>query len=169
PLGTAVPLETLQKITASLTTVPGGFEAHAKIRRLLEGRARELRDRKPIDWGFAELLAFGSLLLEGTHVRLSGQDSGRGTFSQRHAVLFDTRTGKAWSPLSELRAEDNPSGRFEVFDSSLSEAGVLGFEYGYSVVAAGALVMWEAQFGDFNYVAQSIIDQYITASEDKWK
>jgi 2-oxoglutarate dehydrogenase E1 component len=100
---------------------------------------------------------------------LSGQDSGRGTFSQRHAVLYDTRTGKAWSPLSELRAEDNPRGRFEVFDSSLSEAGVLGFEYGYSVVAAGALVMWEAQFGDFNNVAQSIIDQYVTASEDKWK
>jgi 2-oxoglutarate dehydrogenase E1 component len=102
-------------------------------------------------------------------VRLSGQDSGRGTFSQRHAVLYDTRTGKAWSPLSELRAEGNPNGRFEVFDSSLSEAGVLGFEYGYSVVAGGALVMWEAQFGDFNNVAQSIIDQYITASEDKWK
>jgi len=114
-------------------------------------------------------MAFGSLALQGTHVRLSGQDSGRGTFSQRHAVLYDTRTGKAWSPLSELRAQDNPSGRFEVFDSSLSEAGVLGFEYGYSVVAAGALVMWEAQFGDFNNVAQSIIDQYITASEDKWK
>ena len=84
-------------------------------------------------------------------------------------MLYDTRTGKAWAPLSELRAEDNPRGRFEVFDSSLSEAGVLGFEYGYSVVAAGALVMWEAQFGDFNNVAQSIIDQYVTASEDKWK
>jgi 2-oxoglutarate dehydrogenase E1 component len=122
-----------------------------------------------IDWAFAEAIAFGSLALQGTHVRLSGQDSGRGTFSQRHAVLYDTRTGKAWAPLSELRAEDDPHGRFEVFDSSLSEAGVLGFEYGYSVVAAEALVMWEAQFGDFNNVAQSIIDQYVAASEDKWK
>jgi 2-oxoglutarate dehydrogenase complex dehydrogenase (E1) component-like enzyme len=102
-------------------------------------------------------------------VRLSGQDSGRGTFSQRHAVLYDTQTGQAWSPLSELRSQESPHGRFEVFDSSLSEAGVLGFEYGYSVVAQDALVMWEAQFGDFNNVAQSIIDQYIAASEDKWK
>src|SRR6185436_712396 len=113
--------------------------------------------------------AFGSLALDGTHVRLSGQDSGRGTFSQRHAVLYDTRTGQAWAPLSELRTPDNPHGHFEVFDSSLSEAGVLGFEYGYSVISKDALVMWEAQFGDFNNVAQSIIDQYVTASEDKWK
>ena len=135
----------------------------------LARRAKMGAGTLPIDWAFAEAMAFGSLALQGTHVRLSGQDSGRGTFSQRHAVLYDTRTGKAWSPLSELRAEDNPRGRFEVFDSSLSEAGVLGFEYGYSVVAAGALVMWEAQFGDFNNVAQSIIDQYVTASEDKWK
>jgi len=100
---------------------------------------------------------------------LSGQDSGRGTFSQRHAVLYDTQTGKAWEPLAELRSEHTPRGRFEVFDSSLSEAGVLGFEYGYSVVAGDALVMWEAQFGDFNNVAQSIIDQYVAASEDKWQ
>src|SRR5438552_91128 len=122
-----------------------------------------------MDWAFAEAIAFGSLALEGTRVRLSGQDSGRGTFSQRHAVLYDTQTGQAWSPLSELRAQESPHGRFEVLDSSLSEAGVLGFEYGYSVVAEDALVMWEAQFGDFNNVAQSIIDQYIAASEDKWK
>ena len=100
---------------------------------------------------------------------MSGQDSGRGTFSQRHAVLYDTQTGQAWSPLAELRSEENSHGRFKVFDSSLSEAGVLGFEYGYSVIAYDALVMWEAQFGDFNNVAQSIIDQYVAASEDKWK
>src|SRR5260370_41793328 len=114
----------------------------------------------PIDWAFAEAIAFGSLALEGIRVRLSGQDSGRGTFSQRDAVLYDTQTGRAWAPISELRSAENARGRFEVFDSSLSEAGVLGFEYGYSVISNEALVMWEAQFGDFNNVAQSIIDQY---------
>jgi len=123
----------------------------------------------PMDWAFAEAIAFGSLALDGARVRLSGQDSGRGTFSQRHDVLYDTQTGQAWSPLAELRSEKNSTGWFEVFDSSLSEAGVLGFEYGYSVIAADALVMWEAQFGDFNNVAQSIIDQYVAASDDKWK
>jgi 2-oxoglutarate dehydrogenase E1 component len=108
-------------------------------------------------------------VLEGTRVRLSGQDSGRGTFSQRHAVLYDTQTGQSWAPLSELRSESNAEARFDVFDSSLSEEGVLGFEYGYSVVDKDALVLWEAQFGDFGNGAQTIIDQYIAASEDKWK
>jgi 2-oxoglutarate dehydrogenase E1 component len=102
-------------------------------------------------------------------VRLSGQDSGRGTFSQRHAVMYDTQTGQTWSPLSELRSEVNKQAVFEVFDSSLSEQGVLGFEYGYSVESQDALVLWEAQFGDFGNGAQVIIDQYIAASEDKWK
>jgi 2-oxoglutarate dehydrogenase E1 component len=123
----------------------------------------------PIDWAFAEAVAFGSLVLDGTRVRLSGQDSGRGTFSQRHAVLYDTQTGKPWAPLSQLRSENYPAARFDVFDSSLSEEGVLGFEYGYTVVAQDALVLWEAQFGDFGNGAQTIIDQYIAASEDKWK
>src|SRR4026209_756237 len=123
----------------------------------------------PIDWAFAEAVAFGSLVLEGTRVRPSGQDSGRGTFSQRHAVLYDTQTGQTWAPLAELRSEKNPNARFDVYDSSLSEEGVLGFEYGYSVVAEDALVLWEAQFGDFGNGAQTIIDQYIAASEDKWK
>jgi len=123
----------------------------------------------PLDWAFAEAVAFGSLVLEGTRVRLSGQDSGRGTFSQRHAVMYDTQTGKSWTPLSELRSESNPEARFDVYDSSLSEEGVLGFEYGYSVIAQDALVLWEAQFGDFGNGAQTIIDQYIAASEDKWK
>src|SRR5919202_2074385 len=122
----------------------------------------------PLEWGFAELLAFGTLALEGHAVRLSGQDSGRGTFSQRHAILYDTQTGRPWAPLSEMT--QTPAGRplVEVFDSSLSEQGVMGFEYGYSVVAAKALVCWEAQFGDFSNGAQVIIDQYIAASEDKW-
>ncbi len=123
----------------------------------------------PVDWAFAEAIAFGSLVLDGTRVRLSGQDSGRGTFSQRHAGLYDSQTGESWCPLSELRSTENPDARFEVFDSSLSEEGVLGFEYGYSVNAAAALVLWEAQFGDFSNGAQVVIDQYIAASQDKWK
>jgi 2-oxoglutarate dehydrogenase E1 component len=101
-------------------------------------------------------------------VRLSGQDSGRGTFSQRHAVMYDTETGANWCPLNEIRSDANPRARFEVFDSSLSEQGVLGFEYGYSTVQQNSLVLWEAQFGDFSNGAQVIIDQYIAASEDKW-
>ena len=135
----------------------------------LARRAKMGEGSLPLDWAFAEAIAFGSTVVEGTRVRLSGQDSGRGTFSQRHAVLYDTQTGKPWTPLSELQSPANPEARFEVFDSSLSEEGVLGFEYGYSVIAAAALVIWEAQFGDFGNGAQTIIDQYIAASEDKWK
>jgi 2-oxoglutarate dehydrogenase complex dehydrogenase (E1) component-like enzyme len=122
----------------------------------------------PMDWAFAEAISFGSLVKEGYRVRLSGQDSGRGTFSQRHALMYDTVTGDVWSPLGEIRAKEDPLARFQVFDSSLSENAVLGFEYGYSMIAKDALVMWEAQFGDFANGAQVIIDQYISASEDKW-
>jgi 2-oxoglutarate dehydrogenase E1 component len=159
----------VKRITQQISVVPEGFHLNPKMVSQLARRAKMGDGQLPIDWAFAESLAFGSLALEGTRVRLSGQDSGRGTFSQRHAVLYDTQSGKAWAPLSELRSESNPQGKFEVFDSSLSEAGVLGFEYGYSVIAADALVMWEAQFGDFNNVAQGIIDQYVAASEDKWR
>ncbi|HEY3102904.1 MAG TPA: multifunctional oxoglutarate decarboxylase/oxoglutarate dehydrogenase thiamine pyrophosphate-binding subunit/dihydrolipoyllysine-residue succinyltransferase subunit [Pyrinomonadaceae bacterium] len=165
---TPVTADEVKQIAHQISVVPEGFNLNPKMVSQLARRAKMGEGTLPIDWAFAEAIAFGSLALEGAHVRLSGQDSGRGTFSQRHAVLYDTQTGQAWSPLAELRAE-NSHGRFEVFDSSLSEAGVLGFEYGYSVIAADALVMWEAQFGDFNNVAQSIIDQYVTASEDKWK
>jgi 2-oxoglutarate decarboxylase len=161
--------DVVKRITQQISVVPEGFHLNPKMVSQLARRAKMGDGQVPIDWAFAESLAFGSLALEGTRVRLSGQDSGRGTFSQRHAVLYDTQSGKAWTPLSELRSEDNPQGKFEVFDSSLSEAGVLGFEYGYSVIAVDALVMWEAQFGDFNNVAQGIIDQYVTASEDKWR
>jgi len=122
-----------------------------------------------MDWAFGEALAIGSLVLEGSPVRLSGQDSGRGTFSQRHASMYDTMTGERWSPLTELRNEKEPRARFYVYDSSLSEAGVLGFEYGYAVACPNDLVLWEAQFGDFSNGAQVIIDQYISSSEDKWK
>ncbi len=168
-IDTSVEVEVIKRITHQISVVPEGFNLNPKMVSQLARRAKMGEGSLPMDWAFAEAIAFGSLALEGTRVRLSGQDSGRGTFSQRHAVLYDTQTGKAWEPLAELRSEDSPRGRFEVFDSSLSEAGVLGFEYGYSVVAADALVLWEAQFGDFNNVAQSIIDQYVAASEDKWQ
>ena len=168
-IDTSVEVEVIKRITQQISVVPEGFHLNPKMVSQLARRAKMGEGAQPIDWAFAEAIAFGSLALEGTRVRLSGQDSGRGTFSQRHAVLYDTQTGKSWAPLAELRSEQDPRGRFEVFDSSLSEAGVLGFEYGYSVVAADALVMWEAQFGDFNNVAQSIIDQYVAAGEDKWQ
>jgi 2-oxoglutarate decarboxylase len=166
---TGVPAEVIQTIADKISVVPEGFNVNPKMVGQLAKRARMGHGTAPLDWAFAEAVAFGSLVVEGTRVRLSGQDSGRGTFSQRHAVLYDTQTGKPWVPLAELRSEQDPAARFEVFDSSLSEEGVLGFEYGYSVVANDALVLWEAQFGDFVNGAQTIIDQYISASEDKWK
>ena len=168
-IATGVEAEKIKSIAHKIAVVPEGFNVNPKMVGQLGRRAKMGEGQLPLDWAFAEAAAFGSLVLEGTRVRLSGQDSGRGTFSQRHAVLYDTQSGKAWAPLSELRSESNPAARFEVFDSSLSEEGVLGFEYGYSVVNKDALVLWEAQFGDFGNGAQTIIDQYITASEDKWK
>ena len=166
---TGVPAETIRNIAHKIAVVPEGFHVNPKMVGQLARRAKMGEGSAPLDWAFAEAIAFGSLVLEGNCVRLSGQDSGRGTFSQRHAVLYDTQTGKAWAPLSDLRSESNPEARFAVFDSSLSEEGVLGFEYGYSVIAKDALVLWEAQFGDFGNGGQTIIDQYIAASEDKWK
>ena len=166
---TGVDAETIRSIAHKIAVVPEGFNVNPKMVGQLARRAKMGDGGAPLDWAFAEAVAFGSLVLEGTRVRLSGQDSGRGTFSQRHAVLYDTQSGKAWAPLSELRSENNPDARFDVYDSSLSEEGVLGFEYGYSVVAEDALVLWEAQFGDFGNGAQTIIDQYVAASEDKWK
>ncbi|HET6890955.1 MAG TPA: multifunctional oxoglutarate decarboxylase/oxoglutarate dehydrogenase thiamine pyrophosphate-binding subunit/dihydrolipoyllysine-residue succinyltransferase subunit, partial [Pyrinomonadaceae bacterium] len=166
---TGVDAKIIDNIARKIALVPEGFNVNPKMVGQLARRAKMGEGTLPLDWAFAEAVAFGSLVIEGTRVRLSGQDSGRGTFSQRHAVLYDTQTGKQWAPLADLRSEVNPEARFEVFDSSLSEEGVLGFEYGYSVTAADALVIWEAQFGDFGNGAQTIIDQYIAASEDKWK
>jgi 2-oxoglutarate dehydrogenase E1 component len=166
---TPVAAEVIKTIAHKIAVVPEDFNINPKMVGQLARRAKMGAGELPIDWAFAEAIAFGSLVLEGSRVRLSGQDSGRGTFSQRHAVLYDTQTGKSWTPLSELRSESAPEARFEVFDSSLSEEGVLGFEYGYTVVARAALVLWEAQFGDFVNGAQTIIDQYIAASEDKWR
>jgi len=166
---TGVERQVIREITRKISLVPEGFNINPKMVGQLARRAKMGEGETPMDWAFAEAMAYGSLVLEGTRVRLSGQDSGRGTFSQRHAVMYDTQTGKPWSPLSELRSEKNPKAEFDVYDSSLSEQGVLGFEYGYSVVAQDALVLWEAQFGDFGNGAQVIIDQYIAASEDKWQ
>ena len=168
-LETSISADIVRKIGHHIAVVPEGFNIHPKMVGQLARRAKMSDGDVSMDWAFAEAVAFGSLVLDGTQVRLSGQDSGRGTFSQRHAVMYDTQTGEAWSPLSELRNEQNKKAVFEVFDSSLSEQGVVGFEYGYSVVAQDALVLWEAQFGDFGNGAQVIIDQYIAASEDKWK
>ena len=165
-LETGIEGEALNQISKVMSIVPQDFAVNPKMVGQLTRRAKMGDGEVPIDWGFAEGLAFGSLLLEGSSVRLSGQDSGRGTFSHRHAILYDTRTGNSWTPL-EAFAKDNI--RFEVFDSSLSEAGVLGFEYGYSVAAANTLTIWEAQFGDFANGAQVHIDQFIVAGEDKWK
>jgi len=160
--------ETLKKVSEKISLVPETFHVNPKMVGQLARRAKMGAGEVPLDWGFAEALAIGSLVLEGVAVRLSGQDSGRGTFSQRHASMYDTLTGERWSPLTELRNPDYPKARFYVFDSSLSEAGVLGFEYGYALKAQNSLVAWEAQFGDFANGAQVIIDQYIAASEDKW-
>ncbi len=168
-LETGISAETLKAVSDKISLVPEGFHINPKMVGQLGRRAKMGTGEVPMDWGFAEAIAFGSLVLDGIPVRLSGQDSGRGTFSQRHASMYDTITGERWLPLSELKNEANPAARFYVFDSSLSEQGVLGFEYGYSVIAQDNLVMWEAQFGDFSNGAQVIIDQYISSSEDKWK
>ncbi|MBX3243196.1 MAG: multifunctional oxoglutarate decarboxylase/oxoglutarate dehydrogenase thiamine pyrophosphate-binding subunit/dihydrolipoyllysine-residue succinyltransferase subunit [Acidobacteria bacterium] len=168
-LETGVPAETLKTIAEDITLIPEDFSINPKMVGQLGRRAKMGTGEVPMDWGFAEAMAFGSLVKDGIRVRLSGQDSGRGTFSQRHAMMYDTKTGTIWSPLGDIRTEADPLARFQVFDSSLSENAVLGFEYGYSLKAPDFLVMWEAQFGDFSNGAQVIIDQYISASEDKWK
>jgi 2-oxoglutarate dehydrogenase E1 component len=166
PVETGVPYERLLEITERTTSLPEGFTVHPKIARQLEARRNEMRERRPIDWAFAEMLAFGTLLLEGTAVRLSGQDSSRGTFSQRHAALFDMNTGERYLPLDALSPDQ---ARFRVYDSLLSEAAVLGFDFGYSLDSPQSLVLWEAQFGDFANGAQVIIDQFIVCSTSKWQ
>ena len=161
--------ELLRIASQKISLVPEGFHINQKMVGQLARRAKMGTGETPMDWGFAEAMAIGTLVQEGYAVRLSGQDSGRGTFSQRHASMYDTLTGERWSPLTELKSDKSQNARFYVFDSSLSEQGVLGFEYGYSVTCPDELVMWEAQFGDFSNGAQVIIDQYIAASEDKWQ
>ncbi|MBO0921622.1 multifunctional oxoglutarate decarboxylase/oxoglutarate dehydrogenase thiamine pyrophosphate-binding subunit/dihydrolipoyllysine-residue succinyltransferase subunit [Cellulomonas sp. zg-ZUI222] len=161
---TAVPASVLQRIGQAHVSPPEGFTVHPKLAQLLDKRERMSRDGG-IDWGYGEILAFGSLLIEGTPVRLAGQDSRRGTFVQRHAVLHDRETGAEWTPLLYLSGDQ---AKFWVYDSSLSEYAALGFEYGYSVERPDALVLWEAQFGDFVNGAQTVIDEFISSAEQKW-
>jgi 2-oxoglutarate dehydrogenase E1 component len=166
PVVTSVPAEEIDRIVRGLTTVPDTFRLNPKIKRLLDARAQAHRDGGPVDWGFGEALAFGSLLVEGTPVRLSGQDCERGTFSHRHAVLVDAESGEKYTPLKNLDAKQ---ARFCVYNSLLSEAAVLGFDYGYSLDYPDMLCLWEAQFGDFANGAQVVIDQFIVSGESKWQ
>jgi multifunctional 2-oxoglutarate metabolism enzyme len=162
--GTAISMETLKKIADAHTTFPSGFTVHPKVMPQLQRRAAAIT-QGPIDWATAEILALGSLLLEGRTVRLTGQDTRRGTFVQRFAAIVDRKTGESWVPLKQL---DETQGKFHVFDSLLSEYAAMGFEYGYSVASPEALVLWEAQFGDFANGAQTIIDEFITSGQAKW-
>jgi 2-oxoglutarate dehydrogenase E1 component len=164
-----VPTERLQEIARRVTTLPTHFSPHPKIERLLQQRAAMGRGEAPLDWGMAETLAFGSLLLEKHLVRCSGQDTCRGTFSHRHAVLHDRLTGEQYMPLQHLCDQPGEQGQIRIYDSSLSEAAVLGFEYGYSLDYPDGLVIWEAQFGDFVNGAQVILDQFVSSAEDKWR
>jgi 2-oxoglutarate dehydrogenase E1 component len=166
PVPTGVSHELLAKVIQGLTTLPEGFTANTKIKRFLDARSNALKEGGPVDWSLGEALAFGSLMLEGTPVRLSGQDCERGTFSQRHAVLYDTETRASYTPLNHLAPDQ---ARFCVYNSVLSEASVLGFDYGYSLDYPKMLCIWEAQFGDFANGAQVIIDQFISSSESKWQ
>ena len=164
-LVTAVPQERLKAIGDSFVNLPDGFTPHPRVKPVIK-RRNEMTANGGVDWSFAELMAFGSLVQEGTTVRLSGQDSRRGTFTQRHSVLVDRENGSEYTPLNHLG--DDVNGRFLAYDSPLSEYAVLGFEYGYAVANPGALVLWEAQFGDFVNGAQSIIDEFISSGEAKW-
>ena len=162
---TSVSVERLSEIAEGLGSLPEYFHLHPKLKALVYRRGRMIEDQAPVDWAMAEALAFGSLLMEGTAVRLSGQDCSRGTFSHRHAVFVDQESGEEYAPLDHL---SNSQAHFEVLDSLLSEAAVLGFEYGYSLADPGTLTLWEAQFGDFVNGAQVIIDQFITSAHVKW-
>jgi len=162
---TGLSSEELSDLTARLTTYPADFHIHPKVKKLLEQRAEMGNGKRPVDYGMAEALAFASLVKTGTHVRMSGQDTRRGTFNQRHSVLIDIENENEYVPLENIAADQ---ARCEIYNSTLSEAGVLGFEYGYSRDYPESLVLWEAQFGDFVNVAQAIIDQFISAGEAKW-
>lgn len=162
---TGVSMETLQQVGKALTTLPENFNVHRNLNRIIQNRGKALASGKDIDWSTAEALAWGSLLLEGKHVRCSGQDVERGTFSQRHAVLHDQKIDNTYTLLNHISPEQ---GILSISNSSLSEYGVLGFELGYSLVDPNSLVIWEAQFGDFANNAQCIIDQFLAAGEQKW-
>jgi 2-oxoglutarate dehydrogenase E1 component len=162
---TALPLERLDELNRQLLSVPDGFTVHPKLMRQLDRRLDALGDEGGIDWAQAEAFALGSLVTEGVPVRMTGQDTERGTFAHRHLVFHDANTGDTWAPIEHLPDAQAP---FRVYNSPLSEAGCVGFEYGYAVACPRALVLWEAQFGDFVNGAQVILDQFITSSLSKW-
>jgi 2-oxoglutarate dehydrogenase E1 component len=162
---TGVAREELLELAERLTTYPEGFHIHAKVKKLLEQRQEMGTGKKPVDYGMAEALAFASLVKQGIPIRLSGQDSRRATFNQRHSVLFDIQDESEYVPLRHIAPGQAAC---DIYNSTLSEAGVMGFEYGYSRDYPEALVLWEAQFGDFANVAQAVIDQFVCAGEDKW-
>ena len=162
---TRIPRETLEALNRELLAVPEGFTVHPKLAKQLERRLETLGDEGGIDWAQAEAFAIGSLTLEGTPVRLTGQDTERGTFAHRHLVLHDVKTGDTWTPIQHLSGAETP---IEIYNSPLSEVGALGFEYGYAVATPNALVLWEAQFGDFVNAAQVIVDQFVVSGLSKW-
>jgi 2-oxoglutarate dehydrogenase E1 component len=162
---TGVPAERLAQITDSMATVPSDFTVNPKVKRLLLQRSEMGHGQRAIDWGMGEMLAYGSILWDGMMVRLSGQDSARGTFSHRHAIIVDQNSGTEYMLLGHLHPEQ---GECRIYDSPLSEAAVLGFEFGYSLDYPDGLIIWEAQFGDFANGAQVILDQFVASSEDKW-
>ncbi|MGE0433894.1 MAG: 2-oxoglutarate dehydrogenase E1 component, partial [Planctomycetota bacterium] len=164
PVPTAASQADLEKVAGVLSTIPDGLKINPKLARQITTRLETIKSNGQVDWAFAELLAFGTLLLDGTPVRLSGQDCERGTFSQRHAIWTDAETNEKYSPLNQLGGAV-----FCVYNSLLSEAAVLGFDYGYTISEPKMLCIWEAQFGDFANGAQVIIDQFITSSFHKWQ
>lgn len=165
PAETRVTLERIRFCNDRMQRLPQGFELHPRVAKIMSNRAKMAAGALPIDWGFAEIMAYATLLLEKHEVRITGQDIGRGTFSHRHAILYNQINGDAYIPLKNL---DKNQARAQIFDSLLSEAGVLGFEYGYSSTEPNKLVIWEAQFGDFANGAQVVIDQFISSGETKW-
>ena len=166
PIVTAVERDQLARLIEAQCRLPEGFHPHPKIAQALENRRAMARGERPLDWSTAESLAFASLAAQGARVRLSGQDSARGTFSQRHAILHDVENGRQYMPLRHVAQDQAP---VDIFNSPLSEAGVLGFDYGYSLDCPEGLILWEAQFGDFANAAQVIIDQFIASAETKWR
>ncbi len=162
---TGVSLEELREVAQQLSSYPDGFHIHPKVKKLLEQRLEMGTGKRPVDYGMAEALAFGTLVRQGIRIRMSGQDSRRGTFNQRHSVLLDTENEQEYVALQHIAVDQAPC---EIYNSTLSEAAVVGFEYGYSRDYPEALVLWEAQFGDFANVAQAVVDQFVSAGEDKW-
>ncbi|MDP6413998.1 MAG: thiamine pyrophosphate-dependent enzyme, partial [Gammaproteobacteria bacterium] len=162
---TSMPLANLQALARKLNELPSGLVLQQQVQRVFDGRVAMAAGEIPVDWGFAESLAYASILTSGNKVRITGQDVGRGTFTHRHAIVYDQITGEAHIPLQQLEKDQ---GSFTIYDSLLSEAAVLAFEYGYATTTPNALIVWEAQFGDFANSAQVVIDQFITSGEHKW-